>query len=391
MDGQAERRHAGQRGGVMDHDAIQSWLVTHLASELHLSPESLDVRVPLTFYGLDSLTAAGLSGELEDWLGRPLSPTLLSDHVTIESIARHLASSEHADPADRPATLTAEVAEVAEESPKIIRERTFAGWNFGPRVLSESADVGRDFRLRVKLRRTAIALAKAVSPGEAGEPGRPLEWTRGQLRLLRMVRAAVGLVSIVDAQGQEAVPRRGPLVLAVNHLHILDALWFFSVLPRRAAFLVAEEFGRMPLLGRLLDAGDPIYIRRGQSDRRALDRAVAVLAAGGAVAIAPEGRLSRTRGLIQGRTGVAYLAAASGAPVMPLVAYGQERAGWHWRRLRRVAVHVRFGAPISVPPGKATAKELEQYTNEIMTAMALALPPHYRGVYGNNTRTCPET
>ena len=37
------------------------------------------------------MQAVGLAGELEDWLGRPLSPTLVYEHPTIEALARHLA------------------------------------------------------------------------------------------------------------------------------------------------------------------------------------------------------------------------------------------------------------------------------------------------------------
>ncbi|MBI4587682.1 MAG: acyltransferase domain-containing protein, partial [Candidatus Rokubacteria bacterium] len=69
---------------------IQAWLVSRLSEEVRRDPRDLDVREPFASYGLDSVRAVGLSGELEQWLGRRLSPTLLYDYPTIEALARHL-------------------------------------------------------------------------------------------------------------------------------------------------------------------------------------------------------------------------------------------------------------------------------------------------------------
>ena len=54
-------------------------------------PTELDPREPLARYGLDSLTAVQTAGELEEWLGRPISPVLVYDHPTIDALARFLA------------------------------------------------------------------------------------------------------------------------------------------------------------------------------------------------------------------------------------------------------------------------------------------------------------
>jgi 1-acyl-sn-glycerol-3-phosphate acyltransferase len=184
--------------------------------------------------------------------------------------------------------------------------------------------------------------------------------------------------------GREQMPASGPALFAVNHLHILDALWMSTVLPSRTRFLVADEFRTKPIVGRLLTAGRVIYIARGRADRDALERAVAVVRGGGAVAVAPEGRLSPTGGLIKGQSGVAYLSSQSGVPVIPVVAYGQERAGASWTRLSRVRVRVRIGDPIGAPPSPATAHELDHHAAGIMRALARLLPPAYRGIYGES-------
>ena len=72
-------------------DDIEAWLVRLLAERLNTSSESIDPCEPFVSYGLTSREAVVLSGELEEWLGRTLSQTLVWDHPTIRELARFLA------------------------------------------------------------------------------------------------------------------------------------------------------------------------------------------------------------------------------------------------------------------------------------------------------------
>lgn len=297
---------------------IREWLRTAIGLELRLDAAALDAQRPFAYYGLDSLTAATLSGELGDWLGREIPPDLLVEYPTIDALAERLAAG-HSEP--RPA----------------------------PPLRSDRPDDDL--------------------------PG----WGARAIRLL--ARGVVRVSSIVDVEGRDRIPTAGPILFAVNHLHMLDALWMSVVLPTRTRFIVAEEYRTRPVVGRLLDAGHVLYIARGRGDREALDRAVAVVRGGGAVAIAPEGRLSRTGGLIKGQSGVAYLSSHSGVPVIPVVAYGQERAGASWMRLSRVRVRVGIGDPIDAPAPPETARSLEHHAAKIMRGLARLLPVAYRGIY----------
>jgi acyl transferase domain-containing protein/acyl carrier protein len=72
-------------------DTIQAWLVTQLADRVGVAPEEIDSREPFAAYGVPSSEAVVLSGDLGDWLGRRLSPTLLWEFPTIEALAHHLA------------------------------------------------------------------------------------------------------------------------------------------------------------------------------------------------------------------------------------------------------------------------------------------------------------
>jgi acyl carrier protein len=71
---------------------IQAWIVSYLAELLEVNPEEIDVTKPFERYGLDSSAAVGMTGDLEDWLGIEIDPTLLYDYPTVEALVHHLIS-----------------------------------------------------------------------------------------------------------------------------------------------------------------------------------------------------------------------------------------------------------------------------------------------------------
>ena len=78
--------------------AIRDWLVSRIAGRFP-ADAAIDVREPLASYGLKSRDALELTGELEQWLGRRLSPGLIYHYPTIEAIARYLAGEDETQPA----------------------------------------------------------------------------------------------------------------------------------------------------------------------------------------------------------------------------------------------------------------------------------------------------
>ncbi|MBP0028544.1 acyl carrier protein [Roseofilum reptotaenium CS-1145] len=76
-------------------EVLQTWLVNQLAEVLSKKPDEIDVSESLTRYGLDSIDAVTLVGDLEDWLDLDdveLPSTLFWDHPTIENAAQYLVS-----------------------------------------------------------------------------------------------------------------------------------------------------------------------------------------------------------------------------------------------------------------------------------------------------------
>jgi acyl-CoA synthetase (AMP-forming)/AMP-acid ligase II/acyl carrier protein len=71
-------------------EAIQAWLISHLADHLKVRLDDIDPREPIAQYGMDSSTAVSLTGELADWLSRRLEPTLFWEYPSIEVLAQYL-------------------------------------------------------------------------------------------------------------------------------------------------------------------------------------------------------------------------------------------------------------------------------------------------------------
>ncbi len=70
--------------------AIESWLIDWIAREIGLPPAEVDTGKSLLNYSLSSVTAMMLVGDLEEWLGLTLPPTLVWDYPSIAEIAGFL-------------------------------------------------------------------------------------------------------------------------------------------------------------------------------------------------------------------------------------------------------------------------------------------------------------
>ncbi|MFE3328389.1 lysophospholipid acyltransferase family protein [Streptomyces sp. NPDC059176] len=120
--------------------------------------------------------------------------------------------------------------------------------------------------------------------------------------------------------GAWQVPADGPVILAVNHAHIIDGPMLMGTAPRPVHFLIKKEIFVGPL-GRFLRGIGQLEVDRDSTDRAAVTHALRVLECGGVLGIFPEG----TRG--QGdftsiRAGLAYFAVRSGAPIVPVAVLG---------------------------------------------------------------------
>jgi len=184
------------------------------------------------------------------------------------------------------------------------------------------------------------------------------------------------------ASGQENFPRSGPVIVAVNHLHLVDPPAVMLALPRKTVTLAASKWERSVVVSWILRKAGVVFVRRGEVDRRALRGCLDHLDHGGVLALAPEGTRSKTGGLQRGKPGVAYLAHRSRAPIVPVGFWGTERLR-DWLRFKRPTCQVVVGRPCRLPDyeEKPGTVELQRLTDSIMIRLGLLLPPSYRGVY----------
>ncbi len=87
-----------------DLNELQNWIVTWLCRELTLKKGELSFTENLLTYGIDSVAAIMLVGDLEDRLKVRLPPTLLWDHPTVQSLMDRLAEILREQPQSAAAT-----------------------------------------------------------------------------------------------------------------------------------------------------------------------------------------------------------------------------------------------------------------------------------------------
>jgi 1-acyl-sn-glycerol-3-phosphate acyltransferase len=178
----------------------------------------------------------------------------------------------------------------------------------------------------------------------------------------------------VHVEGGEQLPRRGPAILAANHVSFFDSVVLVMAARRTLSFVGKVEYLDSWKTRRLLPALGMIPVDRSDGRRAlvALKTAAGVLRAGRLFAIYPEGTRSLDGDLHAGHTGAAYLSMATGAPIVPTGIVGTERIQPPGTRVPRPfrLITVRFGTPID-PTAYAGSRRLRRrlITEDVMTAI----------------------
>jgi 1-acyl-sn-glycerol-3-phosphate acyltransferase len=210
------------------------------------------------------------------------------------------------------------------------------------------------------------------------------------IRIARwLFRTAFALLTRLEVKNLENIPPTGPYILAPNHMSRADPpLLFIYFGGKNVTGWVANKYRRNLFFGLLVQIGNPIFIRRGEVDRQALDAAVEALRNGKIFGLAPEGTRSRVGSLIRGKTGIAYLADAAQVPILPTAITGTNTLFRDLLRLRRPHITVTFGEPFHLPPLDPEDRNagLRRNTDEVMCRIAAMLPESNRGVYADHPR-----
>ncbi len=188
-------------------------------------------------------------------------------------------------------------------------------------------------------------------------------------------------------EGRANVPKTGPVIFASNHLSFIDSIAIPVAAPRPVHFLAKSSYFDKPASRWFFTAIGAIPVQRGagQAALDALDQQRALLEDGSAVALYPEGTRSLDGRLYKGRTGVAFLALQTGAPVVPVGLIGTDKVmpvGAKKPALKH-RVTVKFGKPLDLahhgPASSGKARRLA--TDEIMSAIHALSGQELAGAY----------
>jgi 1-acyl-sn-glycerol-3-phosphate acyltransferase len=181
--------------------------------------------------------------------------------------------------------------------------------------------------------------------------------------------------------GLENIPDDRPAILASNHLSFCDSFFMPVMVKRKVTFLAKAEYFTTPglkgALSRSFFAGlGQVPIDRSDPDasRAALNTGVRVLRAGNLLGIYPEGTRSPDGRLYRGKTGVARMALASGAVVIPCAMVNTAIIQPEGRKIPKLRPRpgVVFGKPLDFSryEGMAGDRFVERsITDEIMYAL----------------------
>lgn len=174
--------------------------------------------------------------------------------------------------------------------------------------------------------------------------------------------------------GRKNVPKKGPVILAPNHVSFLDPPAVGCGIYRQVHFMAKTELFEVPVLGKLIKGLGAFPVKQNTADRAAIRRAIELLGQGRVVCMFPEGGRSPDGTLQDALPGLGMVALKSQAPIVPVALIGTEKV------LRRGSPFLHFGKvkmvcgePISFPElyDKGMAREaLEEVGKTVMAAIA---------------------
>ncbi|HEY2551395.1 MAG TPA: lysophospholipid acyltransferase family protein [Streptosporangiaceae bacterium] len=206
-----------------------------------------------------------------------------------------------------------------------------------------------------------------------------------------ILRPLIPMLMKNDWQGQENFPAAGGAIVAPNHLSYADVLavaLFCDKAGRYPVFLAKSPLFKVPVLGYLMRKLGQLPVYRGQADAGLVLRdAEQGIRKGASVIVYPEGTATRDPDMwpMVAHTGVARLALASGAPVIPVAHWGAQRilpyGSFRPRLLPRKRVQVIAGQPVDLSAfaGQPLTSQTLRQATEVIMADITALLSKLRG------------
>lgn len=166
--------------------------------------------------------------------------------------------------------------------------------------------------------------------------------------ILRMVgRLLLAIFARINIIGRENLPRKGPAILAGNHVAIMEAVMMAVYPPVTVEFLGTGDIPIDPKFAWLANIYQFIPIKRGSIDRTGIKVAVDILKQGGVIGIFPQGGIWDAAAQ-QGRIGTALLSHLGNSPVIPIGFGGMKGALIDILKFKRPLLTMNVGASLPV-------------------------------------------
>lgn len=199
----------------------------------------------------------------------------------------------------------------------------------------------------------------------------------------RVVWVLLKLFARLSVEGLEKIPADGPVILAVNHVHVLEVALTVAV-PRRQVELIGNgDIPFDPAYGWLANAYGFIPVQRGSLDRQALRMGMDVLRQGGVLGIFPEGGIWDQANM-DPQIGVSLIAQRTQTPVIPIACGGMKGVMSQILKLKRPIISMKIGGIIPPPPATASYNKeaLKAHAGHILRKIQELLPENERQVIG---------
>ena len=191
--------------------------------------------------------------------------------------------------------------------------------------------------------------------------------------VISLCRLLFSLTCKVTVVQLAPVPRRGPLIMASNHISHFDPPIISGFFPRRLDWLTMEEMFRSVWGKRIFTALQCIPVDRSGSDRTSLRQALKRLSQGRVIGIFPEGGIrAGETSILNGaamKAGLTALSIHSGAPIIPCVLIGSDRLYKRVNWLRRTYLYLLIGGAIFPPDKQSRQPEArEEFSSHLASA-----------------------
>ena len=171
---------------------------------------------------------------------------------------------------------------------------------------------------------------------------------------------------------RDKIPVDGPLIVAANHLSHIDPAFIMTATKRPVSYLSKKEHFDSTIRRLVFKQVGVIPVDRKAGGMEGLEEAIKILKEDGAIGIFPEGTRSKDGVIAKGKTGVARLAALTGASVVP-VAIRQTDGVWPVsKKIPRpwMKCYYKFGEPMKFPEEEINRDTLRKFTDKVMKEIA---------------------